>query len=309
LNQFKKHRHRSGRWPHSIHAMAPSLTDVSRLSRAERWLHRLAWACVLLMLVVTTASAWLRLAQPRPSCHDWPSCRSAQRPPGPLAQPGVQAVSTLAAVRGTHRLAASVVLLASVALVVLAWARPPRRPAIGAHALALLALALALSWLGIVTPGSRAPAVVLGNLIGGLLMLAIAWRLLRLLQGAGSVGRPLATVSGVVATLWFVQAALGAASGGGLLAPAALAHVALAIAALTAGFGVGWLATRTGRRPEGVALMLLVPLQAVLAALAVATAAAPTAVLAHNLVAAVGLALLAGLATPRPGSGSGRHRV
>ncbi|MDO8419311.1 MAG: hypothetical protein Q7S90_04675, partial [Rubrivivax sp.] len=43
-------------------------------------MRRLSWACVLLMLVVTSASAWLRLAQPRPDCFDWPACRSPDRP-------------------------------------------------------------------------------------------------------------------------------------------------------------------------------------------------------------------------------------
>ena len=40
--------------------------------RRRRLMRRLAWTCVLLMLVVTSASAWLRLAQPRPACADWP---------------------------------------------------------------------------------------------------------------------------------------------------------------------------------------------------------------------------------------------
>mgnify|MGYP000662109893 CR=1 FL=1 len=75
-------------------------------------LRRLAWACLLLMLVVTTASAWLRLAQPRPACVDWPGCRGADRPaaaavaPTLLGAPGV-----LALVRATHRGAATAVLL------------------------------------------------------------------------------------------------------------------------------------------------------------------------------------------------------
>ena len=40
-----------------------------------------------------------------------------------------------------------------------------------------LVLALGLSVLGIVTPGSCVAGVLLGNLLGGVLMLALAWRL------------------------------------------------------------------------------------------------------------------------------------
>ena len=72
----------------------PTTAD-SRLT----WMRRLAWAGVLLMLVVTTASAWLRLAQPRPDCFDWPACRTADRPVAAAVAPAVMgAPGTLALV-------------------------------------------------------------------------------------------------------------------------------------------------------------------------------------------------------------------
>ena len=138
-------------------------------STRQRLLSRLAAGCVLLMLVVTTASAWLRLAQPRPGCDEWPHCRLAAEA-GPVAAPADPAATTglLAATRGTHRVAASAVLVLVLALLALAT-RPPRDPAAIAHGLALLALALALAALGIAAPRSQAAAVLLGNLGGGLL--------------------------------------------------------------------------------------------------------------------------------------------
>ncbi|MBE0546936.1 MAG: hypothetical protein IH627_04585, partial [Rubrivivax sp.] len=80
-------------------AQKPMIDDRRLLA-----MRRLSWACVLLMLVVTSASAWLRLAQPRPACFDWPTCRSADRPTAATVAPAVLgAAHTLALVRGTHR--------------------------------------------------------------------------------------------------------------------------------------------------------------------------------------------------------------
>ncbi len=254
---------------------------------------RTAWACVLLMLVVTTASAWLRLSASRPACLDWPGCRAGDRPTMGVAAAAPPALTSLT--RGVHRVAASTVLLGVVALVVLAVRRRPRDGVAVADALALLALALGLAVLGVVTPGSRAAAVLLGNQLGGLAMLALAWRLLRRLQRAPPAGRPLAVVAGFGATAWMIQAALGALAGAGGLDVAPIAHLATALVALPLAFGVGWWARGRGRGVEGVALMVVAVLQGLLGAAAAAEAAAPVSVLVHNVGAALGLTLLVGL--------------
>ena len=258
-------------------------------------LRRLAWACVLLMLVVTTASAWLRLAQPRPACFDWPACRSADRPPAAsIAPAALGAPGTLAVVRGAHRAAATLVLLVVIALAALALAGSPRRWAAGRLGLALLVLALALSVLGIVTPGSSAAGVLLGNLLGGLLMLGFSWRLATQLAGWPAASPALARWALLGAGLWIVQAALGALSGSGHWDAAPVAHMALALLAGSCSFGVGWAARMQGRRVEGAALMLLTGLQFALAAGAAGSAAAPAWVLLHNMGAALGLAVMLG---------------
>jgi hypothetical protein len=260
-------------------------------------LHRLAWACLLLMLVVTSASAWLRLAQPRPACIDWPGCRAADRPAAAAVAPALLgAPPVLAVVRGTHRVAATSVLLLVLAMGAGAWPRSRRQPAAGRLLLALLVLALGLSALGIVTPGSRAVGVLLGNLIGGMLMLALSWRLVLQLRGGPGSGPMLARWAGLGAALWAAQAALGAVSGSGPVGAVSVAHLALALLAGTCALGVGWLARWQGRRAEGLALLWAAGLQFVLGATAATAAAAPAWVLLHNIGAALGVALLLGLA-------------
>lgn len=267
-------------------------------------LRHLALACVLLMLAVTTASAWLRLAQPRPACADWPACRLAGRPTAATVAPQqLGAPQLMALVRGTHRVAASAVLLVVIAMAALAWVRAPRYRFAGCVALVLLGLALGLAVLGIVTPGSRSAAVLLGNLGGGLLMLALSWRLLLELRGAPRTSRGLARAALGAAAVWAVQAALGALSGAGqmgtsLMAAAPLAHVSVALVALTLALGVAWVAHRQGLRAEGLALLCLSVLQFLLGASAAGMAAMPAVVLLHNIGAALGLALLAGLVRP-----------
>ena len=259
-------------------------------------LRRLAWACVLLMFAVTSASAWLRLAQPRPDCLDWPACRSADRPTAAAVAPAVLgAPATLAVVRGTHRAAATAMLGLVLVMAALALARPPRLWVAGRLALVLLGLALALSALGIFTPGSRAPGVLLGNLLGGLLMLALSWRLAGRLSGWPGSGPVLARWALLGASLWAAQAALGALSGSGQMDAAPVAHMALALLAGSCALGVGWVARMHGRRVEGAALIAVTGLQFALAAAAAGSAAAPALVLLHNIGAAVGLALLLGL--------------
>lgn len=259
-------------------------------------LRRLAWACVLLMLVVTTASAWLRLAQPRPACFDWPACRSADRPvAAAMVPPMLGAPATLALVRGTHRATATLVLLVVIAVAALALAKPPRRWAAGRLALALLVLALALSLLGIVTPGSRAAGVLLGNLLGGLLMLGLSWRLATQLAGWPEASPALRRWARLGAALWMAQAAFGALSGSGHWSAAPVAHMVLALVAGSCSFGVGLAARQQGRRGEGTGLLSMTGLQFVLAAAAAGSAAAPAWVLLHNIGAALGLALMLGL--------------
>ncbi len=181
-------------------------------------------------------------------------------------------------------------------MVVLTWARTPRRPAVGRLALALLVLALGLSALGVVTPGSRAVGVLLGNLLGGLLMLALSWRLVVHLHEGQKSSPALARWALMGAGMWAVQAALGALSGSGQFNAAPVAHLSLALLGGPCAFGVGWVARGQRGLGEGMALLGVTGLQFVVGVSAVGAAAAPALVLLHNMGAALGLALLLGLA-------------
>ncbi len=252
-------------------------------------LRRLAWACLLLMLVVTTASAWLRLMQPRPVCDDWPACRGAE------SVGTMRAAEPVAAVRWLHRGAASSVLLLVIGVAVVALRHTPRQLEAGVIALLLLALALALSVLGIITPGSRSSAVLLGNLVGGFVMLALSGCLLRRLYPCAPPSRALAGWAMAGALLWAAQVSLGALSGVGRSEVLPLLHVAVGLIGTALGAAVAWAAFGQRRRLEGGALLVIAALQPVLGVGAAALAAAPMLVLVHNLSAALGLALLFGL--------------
>jgi len=259
-------------------------------------LRRLAWACVVLMLVVTSVSAWLRLAAPRPNCNDWPACRGElQRSTPHMNEAGSGQTVVMGPARITHRVSATLVLLIVVAMGTLALARRPRLRIEGRQAVTLLALALGLSALGVITPGSRAAAVLLGNLLGGFLMLALAWRLVGRLQAHAPVDPVLARFAQAGAWLWAAQAALGAASGFGLLAVEPIAHVALALVAGPWAYFVGAAARRQGRTADGASLMTLAVLQILLGGAGAMFGAPAVLLTLHNAGAAIGFALLFGL--------------
>lgn len=125
-----------------------------------RWL---AFAGFVLTLAVVVASAWLRHGQAGVECAGWPACY------GRIALPEASGAATA---RLVHRVSAIGVLLVAIAALVLAYGRRGATRGERYAALAALALVIALAVLGIATPGSRRPIVVLGNLLGGYALLA-----------------------------------------------------------------------------------------------------------------------------------------
>lgn len=170
--------------------------------RRRTLLHSLAVICAWLVFAICLLSAYIRLTQAGLGCGDWPQCYgsrlSAAAAPSGVVPPDTLAVRT---VRMSHRVVASVALLVVLALVWLAVALRPRLRREAALAVALLLLALALALLGRHTSGARVPAVAVGNLIGGALMLAAACRLVVQTGRAGAVGDARLRVLAVVAAL------------------------------------------------------------------------------------------------------------
>ncbi len=153
---------------------------MNSLDRRLAQLNLTALLCVAMLLATTVLSAFMRLSQAGLGCDDWPVCYGQHLRD---LQQGIDAQATgsgaVSAARVAHRLVASVALLLVIRLV---WATLVVKPVLrrqGALALLLLMLALALALLGVVTPGARAPAVAMGNLLGGFLMLALCWRLVQ----------------------------------------------------------------------------------------------------------------------------------
>ena len=159
-----------------------------------RWL---VLAALLLVLVITTTSAYIRLSQAGLGCADWPACygRAVQLPEAGQLIPGQ---SSLFWARAIHRLAASSI---GVLLVLIVFLGRENLQGAGARVAAWAALGLAglLAGLGMITP-SNLPAVTLGNLLGGMTMAAVLWWLHQRGRGEPAVaGRML---------LWCALAAL-----------------------------------------------------------------------------------------------------
>ncbi|HEY6510370.1 MAG TPA: COX15/CtaA family protein [Burkholderiaceae bacterium] len=139
---------------------------------------RIALVCALLVLVIAGVSAFLRLSKVGLGCEPWPACygqelRTLQR--GEV--PDAASVQAVALARLAHRILASTALVLVIVLAMAALTRKPVRRGEATLALSLLAVALSLAGLGWFTAGSRVPAVALGNLLGGFVMLALSWRL------------------------------------------------------------------------------------------------------------------------------------
>ena len=146
-------------------------------------LRRLAMACALAVLLVTSLSAYMRLSKAGLGCADWPACygQAAPQPAGESATAPADASPRIVLARLTHRVMAMLVLVLTICMLMLSFdARAALRAALRAEgllALAVLLLALALAVLGRFSSGTRVPAVAIGNLLGGLLMFAACARL------------------------------------------------------------------------------------------------------------------------------------
>ena len=157
----------------------------------------IAVTSLLLVLVLVSLSAYLRLEHSGIGCSPWPSCYgnigSAAAPGGAAdtyARLLQEARQPLAWATKAHRLVASLLGLLILSLSLLALLQKRDR----VLSLALLALTVFLAVLGIRSGGLHDPAVVMGNLGGGFAMLGLlGWLVLREPAGDGEVRNPLHT--------------------------------------------------------------------------------------------------------------------
>ncbi|MDL1867826.1 hypothetical protein FBQ98_00145 [Gammaproteobacteria bacterium PRO6] len=171
---------------------------AARVLRRQRLLRSLAMLAAALMLGVIGLSAFIRLAH------------------GPLGAADATAPeAAIVLARALHRVIASVLLVLALTLLAAALPRPLLRREAGL-ALGIVLCTLWLAGLGIAARGSTLPAVVLGNLVGGFLMLALCLRLAAV--AAGRVASPrLRRAAG-----WALPAVLASVVVGGLYSAGAL---------------------------------------------------------------------------------------
>ena len=185
----------------------------------------LVLAALLLVLVITTTSAYIRLSQAGFGCADWPACygHKVQTPEAGQLFPER---AGLFWARALHRLAAS---SAGFLLLLIVFFGRGNLPGRGARLAAWAALALAgfLAGLGLVTP-SNLPAVTLGNLLGGMTLLALLWWLHQRDRGTG----PSRTLQRLALAALALQIALGGMIGA--------RHAALSCLTLPACAGGWW---------------------------------------------------------------------
>ncbi|HEY0857643.1 MAG TPA: COX15/CtaA family protein [Albitalea sp.] len=292
-------------------------------------LRRMAFVCAALVLAVTSLSAAIRLGKAGLGCEDWPQCygqslREAQRGDTAAAQES----QATAAARLVHRVAASAALLIVLVMVMTCFGSRPLLWREGRIALALLACAVFLTVLGVWTSGARVPAVTIGNVLGGLVMFALCWRLARSAGTEPLRGGAFVAWTWVAVALLVVQIALGAlvsSSFAGLSCPqlggcdasgvpwhtlspwrepvldaaqpgnpaGALAHGLHRTGALLVGTLLLLLAAaawRRGRRADAALMVALLAAQAALGAVMVVWQLPFLAALLHNLIAALLLA-------------------
>ena len=159
----------------------------------------LVWISLLFVIVLVSLSAYLRLAHSGIGCADWPACYGQIGQPPSVSQPitsenayqriVAEASQPLAWATPLHRLVASVLGLLIVFLTMLAFKQKKDR----LISLALLLVTVLLALLGVKSGGLHSPAVVMGNLSGGFLMLGLlGWMLFKDSDGKSGGQQPAA---------------------------------------------------------------------------------------------------------------------
>ncbi len=270
-------------------------------------LRKLAWSLAVLVLAITSLSAFIRLSRAGLGCEPWPQCYAQRAAMTPEALDTLDAPAVTGA-RVAHRVVASVALLLVIFMLVKAFSQQPVLRRQGRLVLGLLALALFLAVLGRMAGPSRAAFVGVGNLLAGLAMFALSVRLVQASAGApSSAATPTRAWTLAALVLLLLQIAMG-----GLVSVTQLSdrcgdaalcqwHRGTALAVLALLVPLGVLAMRRGARILGGALVLLAVVQAAMGLVMLWVPAVPLALaLAHNVIAALLLAgLLAMLPPPR----------
>ncbi len=124
----------------NLPAMPPSLlsSPADPVQRRVLLLRRMAWICAVLVLAITSLSAYIRLSKAGLGCEPWPQCYGQQLRAQQQGEPPLQADAATAGARLAHRVIASSALLLVLVMVMAAVAsrRRPRVRCMSARAIA-----------------------------------------------------------------------------------------------------------------------------------------------------------------------------
>ena len=175
---------------------------------------KLATTSLLLVIVLVSVSAYLRLDNSGIGCADWPECYGligTQDTIEPTVgstyeRLAVEAQEPLSWATPVHRLVASILGLAVLAMALLSL-RLKRDRLIS---FSMLGLTVFLAWLGIYSGGLHSPGVVMGNLAGGFTLLGLlGWMTFRGAKPHANAPRTTKTWT-ITALVWLVvQIGLG----------------------------------------------------------------------------------------------------
>jgi len=262
----------------------------------RNWLNRVATAAVIVVLVIVASSAYLRQASVRLNCPDWLACTEQVTGEDPARAP----TAAVRAARLVHRLSASIAGALVLLIAYLSSVQQPRVRSDIALSAALVVITVFLAVLGRWSRTSQAPLVTLGNLVGGMTLLALLhWMRLRTARAqvsAVDAGR-LAPMAGAALALAFAGVALGAlvSSSHAVSAVRGAGAELLASAHLLSGMVVLLLtgvlalhpAARGSGRSVGVAALMLAIAQAMTGWISTRFDYPLASALAHNLLAAL----------------------
>ncbi len=140
-------------------------------------MRKLTITSLLLVIALTSISAYLRLEHSGLGCPDWPDCygmigvAEATEPTvgSTYERLAIEARDPVSWTTPAHRLIASVLGLTILGMVLLSLSQKRDRLV----SFLLLGLTVFMAWLGIYSAGLHSPAVVMGNLGGGFTMLGL----------------------------------------------------------------------------------------------------------------------------------------
>jgi len=137
----------------------------------------LAIVSLIFVLALVSVSAYLRLENSGIGCPDWPACygligdqaETAPTVSSTYERLAIEAQEPLSWATPVHRLVASILGLLILGMALLSLRTREHR----LLSFTLLGLTVFLAWLGIYSGGLHSPAVVMGNLGGGFIMLGL----------------------------------------------------------------------------------------------------------------------------------------